>query len=478
MTSPASSAATTTAATAAAAGRFSAGDLARLVVILSAAFMVVLDFFIVIVALPAIGESLRATPAQLQLIVAGYALTNAATLIAGGRLGDLFGRRRMFLVGSAAFAAASVACGLAPSATALVLLRFVQGVAGGVLHPQVLALLGLHFTGARRSRAFAWYAMAMGLAGISGQLLGGTLVDADLAGLGWRSCFLINAPVGLLAIAGALALIDERGALGSGRIDWVGMLLAAATLLALITPLSIGREQFGVATNLALLLVAGVLAALFWKHQHMLERARASPMLGPSLLRVPGFRWGVTTVLGFYMGVASFYLILGLHLQGTLGMEPSRSGLLFAIMGCSYFAASLVAPRLREALGEWLLWLGALVLAVGHLLQAAAVLWLPGEATLVAALVVEGAGIGLVMGPLLAAALARVPPDRAGVAAGVISTMQSTGNALGVAFVSTIYFAAAHGARGSSGHGFAVALIVLAVLAAGVSVQCAGAKPD
>lgn len=450
--------------------RLGATDAARLVVILSAAFMVVLDFFIVVVALPSIGASLRASAADLQLIVAGYALANAATLVAGGRLGDLLGRQRMFIVGSVAFALASAGCAVATSAFALVAMRFVQGVAGGLLHPQVLALLGLQFAGAKRAKAFAWYAMAMGLAGISGQLLGGALVELDLAGLGWRSCFLINLPIAALGIGGVVALVEERGALGSGRIDVIGMLLAAAALLALITPLSYGREHLPIGVNAALVAAAVVLGAVFWRHQLGRERAGASPMLSPALLRLPAFAWGVATVLVFYTGIASFYVVLGLHLQGPLAMSPGRSGLYFALMGCSFFVASLFGPRLQRRWGTRAIASGALVLCAGHLLHAALQLWSRDAAGLVIALVVEGAGIGLVMGPLVAAALARVPAERSGVAAGVVSTMQSTGNAVGVAAVSSLYFAASGPRAVYDARGFALALIALAALAAMVAL--------
>lgn len=457
---------TTPSATPSASDRLDLTEVTKLAVILSAAFMVVLDFFIVVVALPSIGASLHAAQSDLQLIVAGYALANAATLIAGGRLGDLFGRRRMFVVGSAAFALASIGCGVAPSATALVVMRFVQGVAGGVLHPQVLALLGLNFGAGKRQKAFAWYAMSMGLAGISGQLLGGSLIELDIAGLGWRSCFLINAPIALVGIGGALALLDERGALGKGRVDVVGMLLSASFLLCFILPLTYGREHFALATNALLWLAAAALAGLFWQHQSALERAGRAPMLGPALLRLPGLARGAVAVLVFYLGIASFYAVLGLQLQGPLGMGAARSGYLFAIMGCSFFVASLAGPRLIRRFGARVVAAGALVLCAGHLLQALLQHVGAGEGALIAGLMVEGAGIGLVMGPLVAAALARVPAEKAGVAAGVMSTMQSTGNAIGVALVSTIYFAASASTTAAAARGFVPALLVLALLAA------------
>ncbi|HSB99588.1 MAG TPA: MFS transporter, partial [Burkholderiaceae bacterium] len=201
-------------------------DVTRALVILAGAFMVVLDFFIVLVALPSIARDLAATPGQLQLIVAGYGIANAAGLIAGGKLGDLLGRRRMFLAGMALFGVTSVACGLAASGLALVLARFAQGAAGALLHPQVLALLGLNFPGDKRARAFAAYAMAMGLAGVAGQLLGGALIEANVADTGWRACFFINAPVALLAIAVGLKVLDRESTPASHKqLDVWGMVL-------------------------------------------------------------------------------------------------------------------------------------------------------------------------------------------------------------------------------------------------------------
>lgn len=441
-------------------------DALKLLVILSAAFMVVLDFFIVIVALPAIGAALNASQASLQLIVAGYAIANAAGLVAGGRLGDLFGRRRMFLVGLGLFALASLGCGLASSATALVLMRFAQGLAGAVLQPQVLALLGLHFP-AKRLKAFSYYAIAMGVAGVTGQLLGGVLVDMDIAGMGWRSCFLINVPVALAAGFAATRTLDERGALSSGTIDYVGMSLAAVSLICLVAPLSYGREHLQVLANTALLTAGVVAATTLWRHQRRLEARGGSPMLSPSLLAIPGFGLGLATVLIFYLGIASFYLILGLHLQSTLKMPATQSGQVFGLMGASFVLASLMGPRLGKRLGPRALLVGASILGLGHLVQAIANATQAHFGILLAGLVIEGAGIGMVMAPLVSRVLSRVPAAQAGLAAGVLSTMQSAGNALGVAFVSSVYFwrQAAVGIDMAGSPGFTLSLFALAALA-------------
>jgi EmrB/QacA subfamily drug resistance transporter len=442
-------------------------DRARLLVILAGAFMVVLDFFIVIVALPSIAKDIAATPGQLQLIVAGYGIANAAGLIAGGKLGDLFGRRRLFLIGMALFGATSIACGLATTGLALVVLRFAQGASGALLHPQVLAMLGLTFPGAKRAPAFAAYAMAMGLAGVMGQLLGGALIEADLAGTGWRACFFINAPIALAACAfGARLLGRDTPPAARRQLDGWGMVLTAASLTCLIVPLTYGREALAVSTNAVLIAVAGVLALAFVVAQQRRGAAGLAVMVPPTLASMLHFRLGVATVLVFYAGIASFYFVLGMHLQTTLGASALGSGLVFAVLGAAFFVASMSGAYLGRLLKRPLVEAGALVLALGHALQVAVAVADGGVVAMLLPLVVEGVGIGLVMAPLVSLALSRVPSEHAGVAAGVLSTMQSTGNALGVAAVGLLYLAGGSIAPAlGDQQRFAEALLLLIALA-------------
>jgi len=453
--------------------RLTLADIARLLVILAGAFMVVLDFFIVLVALPSIADDLAATPGQLQLIVAGYGIANAAGLIAGGKLGDLIGRRRMFLLGMALFGLTSVACGLSTSGLMLVVARFAQGAAGALLHPQVLALLGLNFPGDKRPRAFAAYAMAMGLAGVAGQLLGGALIELNFAQTGWRSCFFINAPVALAAIVLGLRLLDRETPPASAKqLDLMGIALTATALTCLIVPLTYGRESLSGVANAALLATAVALAMAFARSQRRRAASGLAVMVPPSVVAARHFRLGVATIMVFYCGVASFYFVLGLHLQFTLALSALQSGGVFAILGGAFFVASMSSSYLARALKRPLVEVGALVLAAGHLLQMAVaaagggigVVWIP--------LLVEGAGIGLVMAPLVSLALSRLPSQHAGVAAGILSTMQSTGNALGVAVVGFFYIAGLWlPADLVMGHTrFAEALTLLAVLALAVWV--------
>ena len=217
-----------------------------LLVVLAGTFMALLDFFIVNVALPSIQSGLHASRAAVQLIIAGYGLTFATGMITGGRLGDLYGRRRMFMTGLALFTLTSAACGLAPSAGLLIGARVLQGAAGALMTPQVLAIIGVVYAGPRRDRAFAAYGLAMGFAGVLGQLLGGAIIAASVGGSGWRGIFLINVPVGLTALVLARRVIPEFAG-HTARLDLAGTALATAGLAAVVAPLIEG-QQYGCAS--------------------------------------------------------------------------------------------------------------------------------------------------------------------------------------------------------------------------------------
>jgi EmrB/QacA subfamily drug resistance transporter len=427
------------------AARSPAGARLALLVMLSGTFMVVMDFFIVNVALPAIQRELHASAGALQFVVAGYGLANAAGLITGGRLGDMLGRRRMFMLGLLLFALTSAACGLAPSASVLVAARVAQGLAGALLQPQVLAMLSLTYAGKARARAFAAYGLTLGLAALLGQLAGGILIRADLAGLGWRACFLINVPVALLALFLAPRALLDAPANPGCKPDLPGMALLAAALCALVWPLVEGRQKGWPPAALLALALAPVLLALFAYRQHRLHARGGQPLVSPALFAIRGFARGLVVAVVFYAGNASFYFVLALYLQDGLGLSPLQGGSAFTMLALGFFATSLAAPRITARLGGSSIAYGALLLAAGHWLQLAATL-LPwqGAASMVVLLlllVMEGAGIGMVMAPLASAVLAGLPSHHAGVAAGVLATVQQVGNSVGVALVGNLFYA-------------------------------------
>jgi EmrB/QacA subfamily drug resistance transporter len=416
-------------------------------VVLAGTFMVVLDFFIVNVALPSMQSELGASGTALEWVVAGYALTSAVFVITAGRLGDRFGRRRMFSLGLAVFTVASAACGAAGTPFELVLARLLQGAGAALLTPNVLSLVGVLYSGPDRVRALSVYGTVMGLAAVGGQLIGGALIAADPAGLGWRSCFLINLPIGIAALVLAPRVIPESRQPVAPGLDRVGTLLATAALTAVVLPLLEGRQHGWPAWTWVSLALAPVLVASFVAHQRHLSRRGGSPLIDMTLFRHRSFNAGLVTQLCFWAGQASFFVVLALYLQNGRGLQPLPAGLVFTILAAAYVAASMRAPALTARHGRGVIAFGALALACGHglLLAAVADIGVGGSLfVLVPGLVLVGAGMGLVLAPLASTVMQSLEPERAGAASGMLTTMQNVGNAIGVAVTGVIFFGALH----------------------------------
>jgi MFS family permease len=400
---------------------------------------------------------------------AGYGLTFATLLITAGRIGDRVGRRRAFAAGLALFTVASAACGLAWSPAALVAARLVQGAAAALLSPQVLAIIGVAYTGPDRVRALGLYGIALGLAAAGGQLVGGVLVQADVAGLGWRSCFLINVPIGAVALALAPRLVPESRAAGAARLDLAGTALVIAGLTAVVLPLVEGRQHGWPAWTWLSLAAAPALLGAFAVHQRRLERRGGAPLLPPALFADRAFSAGLLTQLVFWCGQASFFLVFAPYLQLGRGLDALQAGLVFTILAAAYLVTSLDAPALAARLGRRLPAIGALLVAAGHALLAASVADVGTSGPiglLVPALLLIGAGMGLVITPLTATVLAGLEPQRAGAASGALATMQQLGNALGVAVTGVLFFGALDG---GFAHAFEISLAELAVLCVAVA---------
>src|SRR5690349_1168649 len=342
-------------------------------VVLAGTFMVVLDFFIVNVALPSMQSGLGASNTAVEWVVAGYALTSAIFVITAGRLGDRFGRRRMFSLGLALFTVASAACGAAGTPLELVLARLLQGVGAALLTPNVLSLIGVLYSGPDRVRALSVYGTVMGLAAVGGQLIGGALIAADPAGLSWRTCFLINIPIGIAALVLAPRVIAQSRQSGAPGLDRVGTALATAGLTAVVLPLLEGRQHGWPVWTWVSLALAPVLVAAFIAHQRHLSRRGGSPLIDVALFRERSFSAGLITQLCFWAGQASFFVVLALYLQNGRGLQPLPAGLVFTILAAAYVAASMRAPGLTARYGRGVIGFGALVLAGGHALLLAAV---------------------------------------------------------------------------------------------------------
>lgn len=404
-------------------------------VLLTATFMMSLDFFIVNVALPAIHFDLNAGPAALQWVVAGFGLALASGLITGGRLGDIYGRRRIFGLGLALFTAASVLCGVAPTAGLLVAARVLQGAGAALLMPQTLAILRTAVPPAGQPRAFARYSLALGLGAVFGQVIGGLLIKADLLGLDWRMCFLINLPVGAAALARLGALPESRSA--GSKLDLPGVGLVTAALVALVLPLIEGPEYGWPLWTWLSLAGSAALFAAFAAHQ----RHRPHPLVSLDLFRQRAFSTALAATQVFWMGQASFFLILALYLQFGRGLSALESGTVFMAIGVGYLLTSMNAHRIAARLGRQVITVGALVMVAGLAGMAAAAGH--GIGWLLPGLAVDGIGMGMVLAPLTTVALAEVAPARAGAASGVLVTVNQTGNAVGVAVIGVIFYQAA-----------------------------------
>jgi EmrB/QacA subfamily drug resistance transporter len=442
---------------------------APLAVLLAGTFMIVLDFFIVNVAIPSMQGELHAGSGAIEWVLTGYGLTFATLMITAGRLGDQHGRRRMFSLGLALFTLASAGCGAASSPTVLVLARVVQGIGAALLSPQVLSTFGVIYSGPDRARAFGAYGIVAGLAAAGGQLIGGVLVQANLLGLGWRSCFLINVPVGLLALALAPRLVPESRAQRASRLDVTGTVLVTLGLTAIVLPLVDGRQHGWPAWTWLCLGAAPLVLGAFAAHQRFLHRRGGAPLLDPSLFRERSFTAGLVTQIAFWCGQASFFLILALYLQQGRGLTALGAGLVFTIMAAAYLATSMAAPALTARDGRRVVAAGGLTLAAGYALLLASVAEI-GTAgavgALAPALILIGAGMGLLITPLMTIVLTDLDPETAGAASGTLNTAQQVGNSIGVALIGVIFFGALP--RGYA-HAFELSLAALAGLLVAVA---------
>ncbi|HVV77550.1 MAG TPA: MFS transporter [Mycobacteriales bacterium] len=440
-------------------------------VLLAATSLIVLDFFIVNVAMASLQRDLHAGSTAVEWVVAGYGLTFAVLLLATGRLGDRYGRRRMFIAGTGLFTVASLGCGVAPSAGALVAARFVQGGGAAMISPSVLALIGVLFSEASaRARAIGIYATVMGVAAAGGQLVGGILLRVDPAGLGWRVVFLINVPIGIAVVVAASRHLPESRAPKPERIDVVGVVLATLALTALVLPLVDGRSQGWPAWSFVVLGLSPVLLAEFTWWQRRRARAGRSPLVDPQWFAVRSFRVGVVTQFGFWAGQASYFLVLALYLQLGRGLSAMQSGLVFSILAASYLVASMRAPQLVARFGRNVVVAGALLLALGHIGTALAAAHGGAVGALAPGLLLEGAGMGLCLAPITGVVMAGVGPQHAGAVSGLLSTMQQVGNAAGVALIGLVFF---HLAGAGSPHAIARGFEISTALLAGLLVAVA-----
>ncbi|HET6874064.1 MAG TPA: MFS transporter [Acidimicrobiales bacterium] len=414
-----------------------------LAIVLTATFVQLVDISIVNVAIPSIQRDLHASYAAVQLVIAGYQLAFAVVLITAARLGDIHGRRRLFMIGMLGFTAMSALCGAAPSSTVLVLARIAQGAFSGLMFPQVLAVIQVTFAPRDRGKAFAVYGATIGLATIMGPLLGGALIALNLFGMSWRLIFYVNLPIGVGALIAARLRLGESRAPDAPRLDIPGAIMATAALFLLVYPLTEGRQDGWPWWILLMLLCSAPVGVVFVLYERRRTAERRSPLVHTTLFSEPAFRAGIILALVFFAGVAPFFFTLSLYLQIGYGYSALHAGLTtFPFAVASGLAASL-SDRASRRLGRNVLSVGCGLLCVSMIGTAIAVdragtdlrAWylLPG-------FIVGGAGLGLFTAPMTNVILARIHSAQAGTASGVLSTVQQVGGALGVAIIGVILF--------------------------------------
>ncbi|GAA2787674.1 hypothetical protein GCM10010505_14660 [Kitasatospora aburaviensis] len=426
-----------------------------LAVVLFAAVLDLLDATITNIAAPTIAADLGGGPALVQWLGAAYALAMGVLLVVGGRLGDKYGRRRLFLTGLAGFTLASAACGLATGPASVIAFRILQGAFGALVVPQGFGILCAVFPPRELGKAFGVFAPCLGLSAISGPLLAGFLIE----GFGWRSMFLINIALGALAIALAARLLPRDRGDRTVTVDGPGSLLLAATMLALLHGLIDGSSH-GWTLVPALGLAAGAaLFALFCQRQ----RRAAHPLVEPSLLKNRGFTSGLVLGLLFYAAVAGLLLVLSLYLQDALHRTPAQASLGLAPIAAGIITASIAAHRLKARLGRTLVLAGLLLTLTGTLALLALVH--AGAATpwtLTAPVFTTGLGLGTCFGTVYEITLGDTDPRESGSAGGALSAVAQLANSIGAAAVTTVYF---HTAAGSAaGTVRSLAVVATAVL--------------
>lgn len=438
-----------------------AGDPRRwlaLPVLLTGAFLPPLDFFIVNVALPSIRGALHASAAQTQFVISAYAAVYAVCLITGGRLGDLFGRRRLFLLGIAGFVLASLICGLAWSPNALLVGRLLQGLAAAALAPQVLASIRVMFPTAEQPRALALYAATFGLAATLGQVLGGVLIAAGWWGLSWQWIFLVNLPVGIAAFAGGLLFLRESREPHAMRLDLGGVGLLSLALTALVYPLVEGREQGWPLWTYAMLGASIALFASFLRFEAGVARRGGTPLVDVGLLRERDFALGIVVTLGFYL-TSAFMFTFAVYLQG-LGRDALHTGLATLPFTLGYLFASVVAAPAMHRLGRAALPLSLAAQAAGFALLIGAVSHRVAASVFNPALALSGVGFGMAFPALMRAVLGSVDTRHAGLASGMVITALQISAALGVALIGGVFYSVLGPARdgASYAHAFATGL--------------------
>lgn len=419
------------------------GRWKSLAVILAAAFLVGLDFFIVNVSIPSIQANLHATFADVQLVIASYGLTYAVLLISGGRLGDIYGRKRVFMWGTAAFTVASMLCGFAQTPVFLISARALQGIAGAMVFPQVLSIMQVTFPPSERAKAFGLFGTVIGTSSFAGNVLGGLLVNANVAGLSWRPIFLVNLPIGVMVVLAASKYVSETRSPKARRLDVPGVAIMTLGLALLLYPIIQGREAGWPAWAFVSIAASLPTFILFVQWERRVTARGGSPLVELSLFHDRAFVVGLFSGVCFFSGAAAFFLISTVFLQNGLGYSARDAGLSFMSFAIAFLGSSLGSMRLQPKLGSRIINLGAALMITGLGLLLWLTAWRGAALTgidLAPVLLIYGTGQGFVMPTLISTILINIKGHDAGSASGVLSTVQQVSFATGVAVIGTVFF--------------------------------------
>ncbi len=418
-----------------------------LFVLLAAECMDLLDGTVVNVAGPTIHRDLGTSSTALQWIIGGYPLAIAVGLIAGGRLGDLYGRKRMFVLGGAGFTVASVLCGLSPSTGALIAARLVQGAFGALMLPQGLGVLREVFPRDELPKAYGLFGPVMGSAALLGPIISGGLIDLNLLSSGWRSVFLINLPVGVAAVAGAVRLIPSGEARRAGGLDLVGTALVSAGAALVVYPLIQGRQLGWPAWTYASIAAGVALFAAFALHLVRRQRSGRDPLIRPGMFAHRGYSGGLLVLVLYFGGMVGGSLAMTLFMQIGQHFSAIHAGLTMIPFPLGVAVTAPVGAQLGRRYGRAAIQAGTVLSAVGYALVIPAI---TGAHTstwkLVGPLLVMGLGMGLFIGPVFGTIVGAVSNHETGAASGMMNAVQQLAGATGVAVLGTVFFAvASHG---------------------------------
>lgn len=458
-------------------------------ILLVGAFLPPLDFFIINVALPSIRTDLGASSSAEQLVISSYAGLYAVTLITGGRLGDLFGRGRMFFIGLIGFATASMLCGFANSPWTLIVGRGLQGVTAAIMAPQALASIQAIFPEAEKPRALSLYGAVFGLAAVVGQALGGVLISLNLLNLGWRTIFLVNLPLAILVVLFGLPLLKETRAQHARKLDLGGTALSMLTLGALIVPLIEGREAGWPVWAWVSLIAVPALAGFFWRYERRLGSRGGAPLLDPAALRAPGLGRALLIALLLY-AIGAFFLLFSVYLQNALHVDALSAGLVFLPFGVGFLLGPLSTPFCARLIGAYVNPFGiglevAGLVGLAWLIDATPTGLPLASVPLAVALFVIGFGQGLALPTLMRMVTGRVAPALSGMIAGIASSTLQVSTSLSVAIIGGIFYTVL-GTRqdpAAIAHAFVVALLSMALFLAvgaalGISLARAPTAPS